>query len=142
MFGGLTRNILQRRTGAFWVGRLWLMMAALLLVTGTAKARTADISLTVIGDERMTEELRRARLQQECRAGTVSRHRSWLSRRLGVPRPAVPHGVEIVDIPTLTLARGKRAIDAHALAALLDRPTSFSLDRLADAPIASPVTGA
>ena len=52
MFGGLTRNGMQRRTGAFWVGRLWLMMAALLLVTSGAEARTADISLTVIGDER------------------------------------------------------------------------------------------
>ena len=58
MPGGLIRNILQRRTGAFWGGRLWLMMAALLLVTSGAEARTADISLTVIGDERMTEELK------------------------------------------------------------------------------------
>jgi translocation and assembly module TamA len=49
---------MQRRTGAFWVGRLWLAIAALLLVAGGAEARTADISLTVIGDERMTEELK------------------------------------------------------------------------------------
>jgi len=58
MFGGLTREIWQRRSGAFWVGRLWLTLAALLLVVGSAEARTADISLTVVGDERMTEELK------------------------------------------------------------------------------------
>jgi len=46
---------MQRRTGFFWVGRLLLAMAAALLVAGGADARTAGISLTVVGDERMNE---------------------------------------------------------------------------------------
>ena len=50
MPGGLIRNILQRRTGAFWGGRLWLMMAALLLVSGGEKA----------GDEVMLEKARQS----------------------------------------------------------------------------------
>jgi translocation and assembly module TamA len=41
-----------------WVGRLLLAMTAALLVAGGADARTADISLTVIGDERMADELK------------------------------------------------------------------------------------
>jgi len=49
---------MQRRTGVFWVGRLLLAMAAALLVAGGADARTAGISLTVVGDERMNEELK------------------------------------------------------------------------------------
>ncbi len=49
---------MRRRTGPFWLGRLWLAMAAVLFVAGNADARTAEISLTIIGDERMAEELR------------------------------------------------------------------------------------
>src|SRR5258707_11157839 len=49
---------MQRRTGSVWVGRWLLAMAAALLVARSADARTADISLTVLGDERMTEELK------------------------------------------------------------------------------------
>src|SRR6516162_7770788 len=36
--------------------------------------------------------------------------------------PAAPQGLEVVDMPTLTLAAGKRAVDVHALAALLGSP--------------------
>jgi translocation and assembly module TamA len=49
---------MQRRTRSFWVGRLLLAMAAALLVARGADARTADISLTVVGDERMADELK------------------------------------------------------------------------------------
>src|SRR5256885_15194630 len=58
MFGGLTREIMQRRSGSVWVGCLLLAMAAVLLAVGGAEARTADISLTVVGDERMADELK------------------------------------------------------------------------------------
>src|ERR1700756_2795134 len=57
MFGGLTRDM-QRRTGWLWVGRLVLAMAAMLLVAPGAEARTAEISLNVVGDESMAEELK------------------------------------------------------------------------------------
>src|SRR5262249_35098826 len=36
--------------------------------------------------------------------------------------PAAPQNLEIVDMPTLVVIKNKRAVDAHALAALLDRP--------------------
>jgi translocation and assembly module TamA len=57
MFGGLTRDM-QRRTGWLWLGRLVLAMAAMLLVAPGAEARTAEISLNVVGDESMAEELK------------------------------------------------------------------------------------
>src|SRR5689334_3468073 len=58
MFGGLTGTTMRRRPGPFWLGRLWLAMAALLLAAEAAQARTAEISLTVVGDEPMAEELK------------------------------------------------------------------------------------
>ena len=58
MFAGLTTHIVQRRSRPSWLGRLSAVLTAAVLVTGSAHARTADISLTVIGDTRMTEELK------------------------------------------------------------------------------------
>jgi translocation and assembly module TamA len=49
---------MRRRPGVLRVGRLLFAMAAALLMAGGAHARTADISLTIIGDERMADELK------------------------------------------------------------------------------------
>src|SRR5690242_10406869 len=49
---------MRRRTGSIWVGRLLLTMSAALLMASGGAARTADISLTVIGDERMADDLK------------------------------------------------------------------------------------
>lgn len=43
---------------SFWIRRLLAAMAVCWLVPGAALARTADLSLTVIGDERMADELK------------------------------------------------------------------------------------
>ncbi|MBS0539924.1 MAG: outer membrane protein assembly factor [Proteobacteria bacterium] len=49
---------MQRRIRPSWRGRLAAALTLAVLVTGDAYARTADIALTVIGDDRMTEELK------------------------------------------------------------------------------------
>jgi crossover junction endodeoxyribonuclease RuvC len=36
--------------------------------------------------------------------------------------PASPQSLDVVDMPTLVVIKNKRAVDAHALAALLSRP--------------------
>ena len=58
MLAGPSRKIIQRRTGVLWVGRLFAAMAALLLACGVSGARTGQISLTVVGDKDMAEELK------------------------------------------------------------------------------------
>jgi translocation and assembly module TamA len=58
MLAGLTRKIMRRRTGVLWIGRLFAALAALLLACGAAGARTGQISLTVVGDKEMAEELK------------------------------------------------------------------------------------
>jgi translocation and assembly module TamA len=58
MLAGLTREIMQRRTGVFWLGRLAAAMAAVLLACGLAEARTGQISLTIAGDKDMADELK------------------------------------------------------------------------------------
>ena len=57
MFAGLTK-IVQRRTGFSWIGRVTAVFTALFLAA-SAHARTADLALTIIGDERMTDELKK-----------------------------------------------------------------------------------
>ncbi len=57
MFGGLTGEM-QRRTGSLWLGRVLLVVAALLLAARAADARTGEIGLTVVGDEDMSNELK------------------------------------------------------------------------------------
>ncbi|HEY6981848.1 autotransporter assembly complex family protein [Reyranella sp.] len=49
---------MRRRTGVLWIGRLFAALAALLLACGAAGARTGQISLTVVGDKEMAEELK------------------------------------------------------------------------------------
>jgi translocation and assembly module TamA len=58
MFGGVAKNTGQRRAGGFRLGCLWLALAAALLVARGADARTAEISLTVVGDEDMANEIK------------------------------------------------------------------------------------
>ncbi|HZP99187.1 MAG TPA: autotransporter assembly complex family protein [Reyranella sp.] len=50
---------MQRRTGPFWLGRLLIVTAATLLLSDAADARTAGITLKVIGDQRMADELKK-----------------------------------------------------------------------------------
>jgi translocation and assembly module TamA len=57
MFAGLT-NIVQRRTGLSWIGRLVAAFTALSVMAVSAHARTGEIALTIIGDETMTQELK------------------------------------------------------------------------------------
>ncbi len=56
MFAGITRGM-QRRTGLFRLGRLLVVTAAALLLSDAAGARTAGITLKIIGDQRMADEL-------------------------------------------------------------------------------------
>ena len=58
MFARLTKMV-QRRTGLSWIGRVTAALAALLFVVASAHARTAELTLTIVGDERMTEELKK-----------------------------------------------------------------------------------
>jgi translocation and assembly module TamA len=58
MFAGLT-DIVQRRTGLSWIGRLVAVLIASIFMAVTAHARTGEIVLTLIGDQRMTEELKK-----------------------------------------------------------------------------------
>jgi len=58
MFAGLTK-IVQRRTGPSWIGRVTAAFTALLLLAANAHARTAELALTIIGDERMSGELKK-----------------------------------------------------------------------------------
>ena len=58
MFARLTKMV-QRRTGLSWIGRVTAALAALLFAVAGAHARTAELALTIIGDERMTDELKK-----------------------------------------------------------------------------------
>ena len=58
MFAGLT-DIVQRRTGFSWIGRLVAVLIASSFMAATAHARTGEIALTIIGDQRMTDELKK-----------------------------------------------------------------------------------
>jgi len=58
MFAGVTKDIMQRRTGFLWLGRLSAAMVALLLACGAAEARTGKVSLEVVGDKGMADELK------------------------------------------------------------------------------------
>lgn len=51
--------MVQRRTRPSWIGRLAAALAAVVLLAGNAHARTAELALTLIGDERMTDELKK-----------------------------------------------------------------------------------
>jgi translocation and assembly module TamA len=50
---------MQRRTGLLWGGRLWAAVMVLVLACAGVEARTGEIALTIIGDERMSEELKK-----------------------------------------------------------------------------------
>ncbi|SJZ90668.1 autotransporter secretion outer membrane protein TamA [Enhydrobacter aerosaccus] len=59
MFAGILKNILlRRRTGTLWIGRITPIVVMGLMACGGAYARTGHISLTIVGDERMTDELK------------------------------------------------------------------------------------
>src|SRR5262249_42100271 len=58
MSADLTRSVMQRRTGTSWLGFLLVAVTAVFLMPGAAMARTADISLKVVGDEDMAKELK------------------------------------------------------------------------------------
>jgi translocation and assembly module TamA len=58
MFAEIARNIMQRRTRHLWLGRLSAAVAAILLACGIADARTGQISLTIVGDKGMADELK------------------------------------------------------------------------------------
>jgi translocation and assembly module TamA len=58
MFAGLT-NIVQRRTGRPWIDRLAVALLVGTLMAATAHARTGEIALTIVGEERMTDELKK-----------------------------------------------------------------------------------
>jgi translocation and assembly module TamA len=58
MFAGLT-DIVQRRTGTSRIGRLAAALLVGLLVAAPAYARTGEMALTLVGEERMTEELKK-----------------------------------------------------------------------------------
>ncbi len=59
MLAGLTTRIMRWRTGGFRPGRLSAAIAAALLACGgIAEARTGQISLTVVGDKEMADELK------------------------------------------------------------------------------------
>jgi translocation and assembly module TamA len=56
MFAAIKMRM-QRRTGPRWLGRLFIVTAATLLLSDAAGARTAGVTLKIIGDQRMAEEL-------------------------------------------------------------------------------------
>ena len=58
MIAGPLTKIMLRCAGALSPGRLATAMAALLLACGVAEARDGQISLTVVGDKEMSDELK------------------------------------------------------------------------------------
>jgi translocation and assembly module TamA len=58
MFAGLT-NIVLRRTGPCWIGRLAATLFVGLFLAVNAHARTGEIALNVVGDKGMTDELKK-----------------------------------------------------------------------------------
>ena len=50
---------MQRRTGVLWGGRLLAVVMSLVLAGAAAEARTGEIALTIVGDERMSDELKK-----------------------------------------------------------------------------------
>ncbi len=58
MFDAETKSM-QRRAGLFGLGRLLVVAAAALVLSDAADARTAALSLKIIGDQRMADELKK-----------------------------------------------------------------------------------
>ena len=140
MLAGLTTKLMRWRTGGFWLGRLLAAMAAILLACGVAGARTGQISLTVVGDKEMADELKQLSedldKDQPLTGDALSLLRAAQSRRSRLASALRSRGYYDSQV---TATVGNQPIDeASALDAIDSQPESAKTDfqiRVATGPV-------
>lgn len=130
MFAGFLKNILQRRTGVLWLGRIIAALIVGLAACGIAEARTGEISLTVIGDERMGDELKQLSTDldkdQPLSGDALSLLQGAQARRSSIASALRSRG--FYDARVVATVDNRPIEDAAALDAIEQKPDSAKVD--------------